>query len=223
LTISAGKNGVLGYWGTFYDTTTQTVTSTTQAYIIGLNSSDPDNDGVVVTDGNKIVPTTPGVYNISFSVQVSNSDTQIHDASFWYRKNGTDLPYSASILSIPNKHGGVNGRIIFYVDIVLKLQPTDYIQLAWSATNTALSLETIPAGTIAPSPVSPSVIVLRGADLMRWVDATFRLPVAANMPVEVELAGGGTEKRDTVTGDWRPVIRWRTVVDNEPKSRKKKA
>jgi len=158
LTITAGKNGVLGYWGSFYDTTTQTVTSTTQAYVIGLNSSDPDNDGVVVTDGNKIVPTTPGVYNISFSVQLSNTDTQIHDASFWYRKNGTDLPYSASILSIPNKHGGVNGRIIFYVDIVLKLQPTDYIQLAWSATNTALSLETIPAGTIAPSPVSPSVI-----------------------------------------------------------------
>ena len=158
LTITAGKNGVLGYWGSFYDTTTQTVTSTTEAYVIGLNSSDPDNDGVVVTEGSKIYPTTPGVYNISFSVQVSNSDTQINDASFWYRKNGTDLPYSASILSIPNKHGGVNGRIIFYVDIVLKLQPTDYIQLAWSATNTALSLETIPAGTIAPSPVSPSVI-----------------------------------------------------------------
>ena len=158
VTVTAGKNGVLGYWGSFYDTTTQTVTSTTQAYVIGLNSSDPDNDGVVVTDGNKIVPTTPGVYNISFSVQVSNSDTQINDASFWYRKNGTDLPYSASILSIPNKHGGVNGRIIFYVDIVLRLEPSDYIQLAWSATNTALSLETIPAGTIAPSPVSPSVI-----------------------------------------------------------------
>ena len=58
---------------------------------------------------------------------------------------------------------------------------------------------------------------------MRWVDATFRLPVTANMPVEVELAGGGTEKRDMVTGDWRAVVRWRTVVDNEPKSRKKKA
>jgi len=58
---------------------------------------------------------------------------------------------------------------------------------------------------------------------VRWVDATFRLPVAANMPVEVELAGGGTEKRDGVTGDWRPVVRWRTVVDTEPAKRKKKA
>lgn len=57
---------------------------------------------------------------------------------------------------------------------------------------------------------------------MKWVDANFRLPVAANMPVEVELAGGGMERRDTVTGDWRQVVRWRTVVDNEPKPRKKK-
>jgi len=159
VTVTAGKNGVLGYWGNFYDTTTQTVTSTTEAYVINLNSADPQNDGVVVTDGNKIVPTTPGVYNISFSAQVSNTDSQLHDASFWYRKNGVDVPYSASILSIPNKHGGINGRIIFYVDIVFRLEASDYVQLAWSATSTALSLETIPAGTIAPSPVSPSVIV----------------------------------------------------------------
>jgi len=158
VTVTAGKNGVLGYWGNFYDTTTQTITSTTEAYVINLNSADPQNDGVVVTEGNKIYPTTPGVYNVSFSVQVSNSDSQLHDASFWYRKNGVDVPYSASILSIPNKHGGVNGRIIFYVDIVFRLEPGDYVQLAWSATNTALSLETIPAGTLAPSPVSPSVI-----------------------------------------------------------------
>lgn len=58
---------------------------------------------------------------------------------------------------------------------------------------------------------------------MRWVDASFRLPMSQNMPVEVELAGGGVEKRDTVSGDWRQVVRWRTVVDSEPKPRKKKA
>lgn len=159
LTVTAGKNGVLGYWGSFYDTTTQTVTSTTEAYVIGLNSSDPDNDGVVVTEGSKIYPTTPGVYNISFSAQVANTDSQLHDATFWYRKNGVDVPYSASTLSIPNKHGFVNGRIIFYVDIVFRLESSDYVQLVWHATNTALSLETVPAGTNPSIPVSPSMIV----------------------------------------------------------------
>ena len=53
------------------------------------------------------------------------------------------------------------------------------------------------------------------------MDASFRLPMSQNMPVEVELAGGGTERRDTVTGDWRPVVRWRTVIDTEPAKRKK--
>jgi hypothetical protein len=43
------------------------------------------------------------------------------------------------------------------------------------------------------------------------------------MPVEVVLANGKTEVRDKVTGDWREVVRWRTVVDTEPTKRKKKA
>ena len=57
---------------------------------------------------------------------------------------------------------------------------------------------------------------------MRWVDATFRLPVAANMPVHVMLADRKEERRDTVTGDWRQVVRWRTILDADPKSKKKK-
>ena len=158
LTISAGKNGVLGYWGSFYDTTTQTVTSTTEAYVIGLNSSDPDNDGVVVTGGNKIVPTTPGVYNISVSAQLNNTAVQAHDATFWFRKNGSDIADSASSVTIPSSHGGVDGRLIFYVDIVQRLEVGDYIQLVWHATNTAVSLQTLPAGTSPVHPVSPSVI-----------------------------------------------------------------
>lgn len=158
LTITAGKNGVLGYWGSFYDTTDQAISDITQAYTITLDSADPQNDGVAVTGGSKIYPTTPGVYNISFSAQVTNTDSQIQDATFWYRKNGVDLPYSASVISVPNKHGGVNGRIIFYVDIVLRLEPTDYIELVWTGTSTALSLETIAGGTSPVTPVSPSII-----------------------------------------------------------------
>ena len=57
---------------------------------------------------------------------------------------------------------------------------------------------------------------------MRWVEASFRLPVAPNMPVEVALVDGKTEVRDKVTGDWREVVRWRTVLDADQKSKKKK-
>lgn len=44
-----------------------------------------------------------------------------------------------------------------------------------------------------------------------WVDATFRLPAPQNLPVEVILASGKTEIRQQISGDWRPVVRWRTI------------
>jgi len=57
---------------------------------------------------------------------------------------------------------------------------------------------------------------------VRWVDAGWRLPAAANLPVEVVLADGTTDKWYSLAADWRPVAKWRTV-DKEAGSRKKKA
>jgi hypothetical protein len=159
LTITAGKNGVLGYWGSFWDTTNQTAATTTTSYVITINSSDPENDGVSIMHGTRIVPTTPGNYNISMSVQVTNSSSQAHDATFWFRKNGVDVAFSASKVTVPGTHGGVNGHLIFYVDLAQHYNLGDYTELVWSVDNTAVSLEAIAAGTSPVTPASPSVIV----------------------------------------------------------------
>ena len=159
LTITAGKNGVLGYWGSFWDTTNQTAGTTTSSYVVTLNSADPDNDGVTVVSGSRITPTTPGNYNISVSVQLTNTAVQAHDATFWFRRNGTDIADSASRVTVPSTHGGVNGHLIFYVDLALRLQAGDYIEIAWAVDNTAVSLETIAAGTSPVYPQSPSVLL----------------------------------------------------------------
>jgi hypothetical protein len=160
LTVTAGgTNGAWGWWGTFWDTTTQTIASTTTAYVLTLNSADPDNDGVTVQSGSKIVPTTPGNYNVSLSVQVTNDDTQNHEAVFWFRKNGTDVPYSASTVTVPTKHGGIKGHLIFYVDLAMHFDAGEYMEIVWHATSTDVSVETLPAGTSPVYPVSPSLIV----------------------------------------------------------------
>ena len=157
--VGGGSTGVLGYWGGFYDTTTQTITSTSTAYVIGINGSDPNNDGVSIVAGNKITFSQLGVYNVCTSIQFTNSNTQIHDATIWFRKNGTDIANSASKVSIPNSHGGTSGNLIFYVDLPGKYATGDYVQLYWSATSTQVSLTTIAAGTSPVTPVSPSVLV----------------------------------------------------------------
>lgn len=159
LTVQAGVGGTLGWWGSFWDTTNQTITSTTTAYVIGINSTDPDSDGVSIVDGNKITPTTPANYNISVSAQLTNTDTQAHNAVFWFRKSGTDIPDSASVVTVPSTHGGKNGQLIFYVDLALHLDAGQYVQVMWHAENVAVKLETLAAGTTPVYPASPSVIV----------------------------------------------------------------
>ena len=160
LTVSVGDaDGSIGYWGSFYDTTNQTITSTTTAYIIGLNSTDPDSDGISIVGGNKITVANPGVYNTCMSIQFTNADTQDHEATIWFRKNGVDVPYSSSIVTVPSTHGGVLGHLIFYVDLALKLNAGDYIQLMWHGTDTDVKIETLPAGTSPVHPASPSIIV----------------------------------------------------------------
>ena len=75
------------------------------------------NDG---TDG--ITAGYNGLYNYQFSIQFRNSDTQIHSAWVWLRKNGVDVPGTGSKFDVTNKHGGIDGFVIgaanFYIDLL---------------------------------------------------------------------------------------------------------
>jgi len=159
LTVSAGTAGVLGWWGSFWDTTDQTVTSTTQAYVVTLNNADTNNDGVSVVSSSQLTVANAAVYRVSVSYQFVNTDSQAHDVVFWFRKNGTDIADSASKVTIPSTHGGALGHQVTMVEIVQTLAANDYVQLVWAADNTAVKIETLPAGTTPVHPQIPSVIV----------------------------------------------------------------
>lgn len=161
-TGTAGAGGALGYWGSFWDTTTQTATLANTAYLVTLNSADAANNGVSVVSGSRVTFAHAGVYSLTFSVQFSNSDNQIHDANVWLRKNDSgssgDVADSDSKFTIPNSHGGVNGYVIGTVNFVLSLSAGDFIEMVWAANHVGISLETTPAGTNPVSPRIPSVI-----------------------------------------------------------------
>lgn len=161
-TGATGSGGSLGYWGSFWDTTTQTAASANTAYSITLNSADVANNGISVVSGSRITFAYSGVYSLTFSVQFSNGDTQIHDANIWLRKNDSgstgDIPNTDSKFSILNSHGGVNGNVIGTVNFVQTFAAGDFVELVWSTTSTQVVLETIAAGTAPTSPRVPSVV-----------------------------------------------------------------
>ena len=127
-----------GYWGSFWDTTSQTATANTPTAIL-LRKNDLDNRGVKVISDSRITVDHPGIYSFTFSIQFSNAGEQIYDVNVWLRKNDSgasgDVPDSDSKFSIIAKHGGVNGNVIGTVNFVLKLTTDDYIELIWATSD----------------------------------------------------------------------------------------
>jgi len=147
-----------GYWGSFWDETSQTAVADTPT-AIKMRSVDLSNRGVHIVSETRMTFQHPGVYSITYSIQFSNSDTQIHDVNVWLRKNDSgssgDVPASDSRFSVISSHGGVDGNVIGCVNFVLKLAANDYIELMWATTNALAYIHAEPAQT---SPFShPSI------------------------------------------------------------------
>ena len=153
-----GTGGVLGNYGSFVDTTDQTAANTTTAYVINIGTT-LESNGVTIASGNQITFAAAGTYNLQYSIQFTSSDNSVHDANVWLRKNGSDVADTNSRYSIPNRHGGVDGHLIAVTNYVLTLAATDYLQLMWSVTNTAIKIDTLAAGASPTTPVTPGVIV----------------------------------------------------------------
>lgn len=141
--IVSQLTGTTGGVGTYSVSISQTVASTS---IAGALPS-------------KITAQYPGVYNIQFSLQAVNPDTQIHDLSVWFRKNGTDVAASNSDYAVTASHGGADGRTIATLNYFIALQANDYVEIMWSVTDALLYIGTIAAQTGPVRPATPSAIV----------------------------------------------------------------
>jgi microcystin-dependent protein len=148
------------YYGSFYDTTDQPLASTTASQIVAINSTATANNISLVSPG-RITIGAPGVYNLTYVVQVSNLNNAVENAAFWIRYNGVDYAHSTVEMSLlPRKSAGVPSTQLATVSITgQSVAPGDYIELWWTGTNTLLSLQYDAAHTSpVVYPATPSVI-----------------------------------------------------------------
>jgi collagen type VII alpha len=155
-TGATGAIGNAGNYGSFYDTTTQTPAAANTGYVVNINSTTSSNN-VSIVSSNQITFTNAGTYNIQISCQFNNSNSTDRYARLWIKKNGVDVADSGVTITVPGKHGSVDGKIIQSWNYVLTLTSGQYIQFYWLVENTSVTLKTFPAtGSI---PESPCVIV----------------------------------------------------------------
>lgn len=134
---------------TFTANTATQITFDTNDYL-----NDCENDG---TDGIRVK--TAGIYNYQFSVQLKNTDTQIHSAWIWLRVNGVDVAGTGSKFDVISSHGGTPGYIIAACNFYVELQAGDYVEMWAAADNTAVTFDAAAAQTSPfAMPSIPSVV-----------------------------------------------------------------
>ena len=144
-------------YGAFQSLVDQTIASTTTAYAMTLDTTDYTN-GVYLSNSSRINVRNAGIYNLQWSGQFENTDSQDHDAYVWIRKNGTDIVGSTGVIAIPSKHGAVNGHTISGWNYFIECAANDYIELYWSSDSTTVSLQLYPVGTSPTRPSTASLI-----------------------------------------------------------------
>ena len=155
--VDGGKYIAFPY-GAFSSSVDQTTTANT-ATLMTLNTVDFAN-GVRI-DSSKITVSNPGIYNLQFSTQFQNTDNQIQDISIWLKQNGTDIPGSTGLVSIPARKSASAGEEAHQIigwNYFVSMNAGDYIQIYWSTTLASVTIQAYAAGTGPVRPSTQSVV-----------------------------------------------------------------
>ena len=147
------KEFITPRYGSFYDTTDQTAAVINTAYAMTFNTTDLSFGVTRGTPTSRIFVDRPNIYNIQFSSQFINTGGSAHRAWIWLRKNGTNVPDSATVL----RFQGNNTEDVAAWNFLLQMNAGDYFELMWEVDNTGVSLHADPATAVHPA--IPSIIL----------------------------------------------------------------
>jgi len=117
-------------------------------------NTDLTGTGINVVSSTQVTFTAAGTYMLAPSIQLANSAAADHDATIWFRKNGTNIANSATILTVPKVGDG--GTAVFSLSFFDTVTAGQYIEIMWLPENIAVTIEHTAVGAIAPA--IPSVI-----------------------------------------------------------------
>lgn len=145
--------------------TDQTAASVATAYAITYDVEEYP-DGISVVSNSQITFAEPGIYNIAYSIQFKNTNNDLETIDVWFRLNGTDIADSNTRFAIPaRKSTGDPSYLVAVTPIMVDITAANqYVQIMWRVSNTAVTIEHLPAVTASPGvtpaiPATPSVIV----------------------------------------------------------------
>ena len=118
-------------YGAFSNTADQNLAAANTAYTVVFNTTDLSSN--ISRASNQFTISTAGTYNIQFSLQLVNTDSQAHFAEIWLALNGTDVTGTASKYDVPSSHGSSDGYLIAVANFLVTVTAGQYIELKIAA------------------------------------------------------------------------------------------
>jgi hypothetical protein len=115
------------------------------------------NNNIAYNGNNEIVFATTGVYKIGASPEFDmTSGNQSKSVLFWFSKNYTNIPDSASVQVVADK----DSETYTYVEFIIDLQAGDNIQCWFASEEDTMRLAAFTANSFGYThPAIPSIII----------------------------------------------------------------
>jgi len=141
------------YYGVFAKTTDQSPAAANTEYLLTFDSTEISNGVAIGTPTSRIIVPASGLYRLDANLQLTSGSSSSKNIWVWFKKNGAAIPNSARLVTSDLN----NGYIPLAIQEAVSLAANDYIELAFAADSTAVTVKNVAATAFAPA--SPAVIL----------------------------------------------------------------
>ena len=131
LSSSQYSNLTTPVYGSFSNSADQNLAAANTAYTVVFNTTDVASN--ITRSSNQFTINVAGTYNVQFSLQLVNTDSQAHFAEIWLALNGSNIAGTASKYDVPSSHGSSDGYLIAVANFLVTVTAGQYIELKIAA------------------------------------------------------------------------------------------
>jgi hypothetical protein len=135
------------YYGEFSKTDSQAPVAINTEYLLTFNNTKISNGVVIGTPTSRIVVPESGLYDLYADLQITSGSSSAKTIWVWLKKNGVAVPNSARLLTSDINNGYLNVNVSEF----FSMQANDYIEVAFAADSTNVSISTVAATAFAPA------------------------------------------------------------------------
>lgn len=141
------------YYAVLEKTTSQTPAAINTEYLLTFDAIQIGNGITIGTPASRIVVPNSGLYQIEAKLQLTSGSSSAKNVWVWFKKNGTTISNSARIVTTDIN----GGYIALSLTETISLVASDYIELAFAADNTNITVSSVAATGFAPA--APAVLL----------------------------------------------------------------